>query len=181
MSGEKLTANKGVVFECQNEPAVADDQRTKLTVEGIAAVDYGTDWTWDLKSVGSNSKDKAERAFELMQKLDAYGGYGVIYTENFADVAIGRATPNCIYYDKIRVGPGNENLKKFKTIRFDEWAIMEREEFREDFSDAHQAFLNENGGFHPKHFKTMETIEDTSAITEAFAQLDLAGRLQNRR
>lgn len=181
MLRDQAGTDQGVVFECQNEPAVADDQRTKLTVNGIAAIDWGTGWTWDLTVVGSDRQDKAKRAFELMRRLDAYGGYGVVYTENFSDVAIGRVTPDCIYYDKIRVGPGNEDLKKFKTIRFDEWAVMEREEFREDFSDVHQAFLNESGRFHPNHIKTMERLEDASAVTEAFARLDLAGRLQKRR
>lgn len=181
MLRELAGTDQGVVFECQNEPAVAEDQRTKLTVDGIAAIDYGTEWTWDLTTVESDSRDKAERAFELMRRLDAYGGYGVVYTENFSDVAIGRVTPGCIYYDKIRVDSGNENLQKFKTIRFDEWAVMEREEFREDFSNVHQAFLNESGGFHPNHIKTMEILEDASAVTEAFARLDLTGRLQKRR
>ncbi len=181
MSRDQVGTDRGVVFECQNEPAVADDQRTKLTVNGIAAIDYGTGWTWDLTTVESNSQKKAERAFELMRRLDAYGGYGVVYTENFNDVAIGRVTPDCIYYDKIRVGPGNEDLKKFKTVRFDEWAVMERKEFRQEFDDVHQAFLNKKGGFHPNHIKTMETLEDESAVTEAFVRLDLTGRLQKRK
>lgn len=173
-------SNRGVVFECQNEPTVADDQRTKLTVDGIAAIDWGTGWSWDLAGVDSDRRKKAERAFELIRRLNTSGGYGVIYTENFNDVAIGRMTPGCLYYDKIRRGPENEELKKFKTIRFDEWGVLEGEEFREHFRDVHQAFLNTNGSLHPTHIKTMEQLSDEHAVTNAFAQLDLTGRLQSR-
>jgi hypothetical protein len=173
-------AGRGAVIECQNDLGIADDQQTKLTVNGIAAVDWGTGWNWDWTAVDSKKQDAVKTAFRLMQRLDAHGGYGVIYTDSFSDVAIGRATPGCIYYDKIRVDAGNENLEKFKIIHFDEWAVMEGEEFREDFSAVHQAFLNKNGSLHPSHIKTMETIDDTNAVTEAFAQLDLGGRPQRR-
>jgi len=181
MAQKQLDAHQGVVFECQNEPAIADDQRTRLTANGIAAIDWNTGWSWDVTGVDSDRENQAERAFELAQQLDAYGGYGVVYTEGFDDIAIGRVTPNCIYYDKIRTGPGNQDLKKFKTIRFDEWAVMEGDEFRQDFSDVHQAFLNQNGSLHPNHIKTMEALENVSAVTEAFCRLDLEGRLQARK
>ncbi|WP_455448597.1 hypothetical protein [Natrinema thermotolerans] len=181
MSGKTSGPGRGVVFECQNEPGIAKDQRTKLTVDGIAAVDWNTEWTWDETKAESSSQDNAERAFELMQQLNEHGGYGVVYTKSFNDVAIGRATPGCLYFDKVRVGPGNETLKKLKTIRFDEWGIMEREEFKEDFDRVYDAFLTDGGNqLHPNHIQTMAKIDDTTAVTEAFAQLDLAGRLQTR-
>lgn len=182
MPGKSPNSGRGVVFECQNEPGIAEDQRTKLTVDGIAAVDWDTEWTWESSKAASDSQDNASRAFELMDRLNAYGGYGVVYTENFSDVAIGRATPGCIYFDKVREGPGNENLKKLKTIRFDEWGVMEREEFTNEFSHVHEAFLTDDGErLHPNHIQTMAKIENTTAVTEAFAQLDLAGRLQSRK
>lgn len=181
MAQKQARAHQGIVFECQNEPAVADDQRTRLTVNGIAAIDWNTGWSWDITGVNSDSRNQAKRAFELAEQLDAYGGYGIIYTEGFKDIAIGRVTPNCIYYDKVRTGPENDDLKKFKTIRFDEWAVMEGDEFRQDFSEVHQAFLNQEGSLHPSHIKTMETLENITAVTEAFCRLDLEGRLQTRK
>lgn len=181
MESESSDSGRGVVFECQNEPAIAEDQRTKLTIDGVAAVDWDTEWTWNPTLATTDSQDNAERAFELMKRMNAHGGYGVVYTENFSDVSIGRVTPGCLYLDKVRIGPDNDELKKLKTVRFDEWGVMERDRFIDEFSDVHHALLTDDGGqLHPNHIQTMAEIENGAVVIEAFGQLDLSGRLQTR-
>ena len=167
----------GVVFECQNGARIESDLRTRLTLEGYAIVDWESEWS--LESSDADKPKAAGRAFNIMRSLGECGGYGVVYTKKngaFEDVTIGRVTPRCIHFRKYSDASTGE-LRKFKLVQFDEWAVMTGEELEEEFDDVYAVLDNL-----PERTPTMTEVDvyDDFSIPRAFCRLDLAGELQRR-
>lgn len=170
MTESETLERQGVVVDWRNDPALREDLKSTLTLQGKGIVDWGTGWSWDHTLAEKNHRGAAKRSFKNMSRLQEHGGYGIIHTDDFEEVVIGRTQPQCVQYQKYPDGSGE--VRKYKLVQFDEWAVVgDLEKFDSDLYHALENRL---------HLETVSKFSDDIAVPQAFTRLDLGGRVQRR-
>lgn len=167
---ENLSGESGrMVFHNRNNPSVPGSVDVEeITAKGIGLVDFTSS-----HEVTESGDDGAETtSFSKLRELSTSGGYGVIHTEDYETVVVGRVSGPSVMF--IELGEGDDS-KQFKAFQLSEYAEVDLDRF----PDLHTALRNR--ATHP----TLSTIGEGSpdkpgleAVTDAFIELDLAGELE---
>ena len=161
--------DRPVVFMHRNNPALSSEKCSELSLEGTAVFDWGTGVSWDYTLANEDNQIAAKTALENILTINRYGGYGVIHTQGFDDVVVGRVSPGCL--DFLELTDTNGIDRFFKSIHFDvgEFAAVD---VREEYPDLHDMLKKR------ARFETHKKIKDIPhVVTDAFIDLDLKGRL----
>lgn len=160
-------------FTHRNNPALPDDTCARLTNNGLGVLDWGTGLSWDHELADDDHKGAAKRSFDVVRHLNEHGGYGVMHTPGFDEFTIGRVEPPCIRFQELEDTSGETNY--YKVFQFDTYATVDVDEF-----PAVKQFATNYA-----RWETLQMIEEKDdtessprAVTDAYIELDLAGRLQ---
>lgn len=161
--------DRPVVFNHRNNPALSSKKCSELTLEGIAIFDWGTGVSWDYTLANDDNQTAAKAALENVLTINRYGGYGVIHTQGFSEVVVGRVSPGCL--DFLELTDTNGKDRYFKSINFDEGEFAPID-VREEYPDLHDVLHKRaQFGAHQK----LDNVPHV--VTDAFVDLDLKGRL----
>lgn len=169
------TENESIVqaFTHRNNPGLPTDTCAQLTNNGLGVLDWGTGLSWDHTLADDDHKGAAKRSFDVVRHLNEHGGYGVMHTQGLDEVAIGRVESPCIRFQQLEDTSGE--TRYFKVFQFDTYETVDADEFPK----VKQFVTN----YH--HMETLQMVEEKDdtessprAVTDAYIELDLAGRLQ---
>jgi len=168
LSGLEI-GDRPAVFMHRNNPALSSEKCSELSLDGIAVFDWGTGVSWDYTLANDDNQNAAKIALENILTINRHGGYGVIHTQGFDEVVVGRVSPGCLDFLELTDTGGTDRF--FKSVHFDEGEFA-AVDVREEYPDLHEVLRKR------AQFQAHQKLDDVPhVVTDAFIDLDLKGRL----
>jgi hypothetical protein len=158
------------VYLHRNNPDLPNEKCDELTADGIGVLDWGLELSWGLEDVDEGHKGGARMSLANLLSLNRNGGYVVMSSEGYNEVAIGKASPSCLQFEEYDSTSGPKTYKQFS---LDTWTSVDT---RTEFETLHDEISNR------AQLHTLQEVDGIAElVTEAYNELELDGRLDRAR
>jgi hypothetical protein len=166
-----------LVFEIRNNVNLPSGKLEDLTKKGVGIVDFTQDETMTSERAGDKERSAATTSFETLRKLSREGGIGVVHTEGFETVVVGRVSEACVFFPEYENEDGD--VQSYKGFKFEEYAEIKK---RGLFGDVYTALGNRGQlpTMNPMPYYGDEDAPKREAVMEAYLALEARRTLKKR-